>query len=160
MTNGTIIPSDELCELMANPKVRVRVSAYKCVREKRKSAIEHLKKRGVLVEDLEGQKWYDVGGFEKRGRNKRQLEQIFQQCSMNKCFEINKNKVIYCARQRGGELGLVPQMPTEDYVSLKIKDSDTLRNQLLHMYDKRFLAACDYCDGITSRSRQIVPGEQ
>lgn len=160
VTNGTIMPSDRLCSLLANKKVRVRISDYKCVKEKREKTIQYLKDHRVIVEDLKGQKWFDVGGFEKRNRSTRQLMRLFHDCSMNRCFEINRNKVIYCARQRGGELGLIPKMPSNDHVSLRTDDRHALRTDLLNMYDKAFLAACDHCDGITRYSAEVVAGEQ
>lgn len=160
VTNGTVIPDNNLCRWLKNPKVRVRVSHYSCVEEKRKKVIQFLKSQGVFVEDLEGQKWFDVGGFEKRERSEKQLKWIFSHCSMNRCFEINKNNITYCARQRGAELGLMPGNPKQDYVSLKGKEKNCLRHELLQMYDKDFLVACNYCDGITEKSVEIIPGEQ
>ena len=160
VTNGTIIPNERLCKLLSDPKVRVRISNYKCVGEKRKQTIRYLESHGVLIEDLKRQKWYDVGDFSNRARNVSQMEQIFSQCMMNNCFEINKNKVIYCARQRSGDLGLTPQIPETDYVSLKIKNKKQLKKELLHMYEKKFLTTCNYCDGITRQSKRVIPGEQ
>lgn len=160
VTNGTILPDSEMCKLLADPKVRVRVSDYKSVRKKRKEAVRYLKKCGVVVEDLSGQKWYDVGGFNKRGRSNRQLQELFHECAMNRCFEINQSRVIYCARQRSGEIGLTPEIPRQDYVSLKIKNRQILRQKLIEMYDKKFLATCDYCDGITRYSQEVIAGEQ
>lgn len=160
VTNGTIFPDSEMCKLLANPKIRVRVSDYQSVRKKRKEVVRYLKERGVIVEDLSGQKWYDVGGFYKRGRSDRQLRQLFHECSMNRCFEINQSRVIYCARQRSGEIGLTPEIPHEDYVSLKIKNRRILRRKLIEMYDKKFLTTCDYCDGITRYSQEVTAGEQ
>ena len=160
VTNGTLIPDDKVCGLLANPRIRVRISNYRCVREKRKKTLQYLTNHGILIEDLKGQKWYDVGDFACRGRDVRQMEHIFSQCLMNNCFEINRNKVIYCARQRGGELGLTPQIPKQDYVSLKIKNKGRLRKELLHMYEKKYLQTCNYCDGITGQSKRVTPGEQ
>ncbi len=160
VTNGTVIPDDKICKLLSNLKVMVRVSYYSCVKEKREKTIHFLREHNILVQDLKGQKWFDVGGFEKRGRNGKQLKWIFQHCSMNNCFEINKNNVLFCARQRGGELGLTPKIPRQDYVSLREKSSNCLRQELLQMYDKDFLDTCDYCDGITERSLRIIPGKQ
>lgn len=160
VTNGTVFPDENLCKILKNKKIRIRVSDYKCVREKRKKVVQYLQEKGIRVEDLKGQKWYDVGGFEKRGRNAEQLKEVFDQCEMNQCFEINGEKVIYCARQRGGELGLMPENPSEDYVSLKGNSRTKLRNALLHMYDKNFLMACNYCDGITRQSKRVTPGVQ
>lgn len=160
VTNGTIIPNKRVCDLLSNSKIRVRVSDYKCVNKKRKQTICYLKNNGVLIEELRRQKWYDVGGFSERGRNVMQMKQIFGQCLMNNCFEINKNKVIYCARQRSSELGLTPKMSPDDYVSLKIEKKEQLKKELLNMYQKSFITTCNYCDGITQQSRRVIPGEQ
>ncbi len=160
VTNGTVMPTENVCKLLGTSKVRVRVSDYDCVKKKREETIQNLEKYGIIIENLKGQKWYDVGGFEKRNRSNRQLQQLFRECSMNRCFEINKSKVIYCARQRSGELGLTPEISRQDYVSLKTRDAYSLRKSLLNMYDKKFLMTCDYCDGITRRSIQVTAGEQ
>ena len=160
MTNGTVIPDDNMCRILVNPKIMVRVSYYSCVREKREKMVSFLREHNILVQDLKGQKWFDVGGFDKRGRDEKQMKWIFQHCAMNNCFEINKNNVLYCARQRAGELGLTPPILKQDYVSLREKSTSCLRKKLLQMYDKEFLSTCDYCDGITERSSRIMPGKQ
>lgn len=157
-TNGTIIPADSLCRLLAKEKIIVRVSDYKCVHKKRVELIKKLKKHGIFIDDLRGQKWYDVGEFENRNRNQDELAQLYKECRMKRCFEINQGKVIYCARQRGGELGLMPLPKRFEYVSLDQRNG--LRNDLLNMYNIKYLSTCNYCDGIMNRSKRVVPGLQ
>lgn len=160
VSNGTVLPTDEMCRLLKNPKISVRVSAYPCVEKQRGRMLQKLRQNYVMIEDLQGQKWYDVGDFQKRNRNKRQLQQVFQHCEMNQCFEIDRDKVLYCARQRGCEVGVTPAPLKGEYVLLKTGNHMRLRKELLRMYAQTSLSTCDYCDGITEQSREIIPGEQ
>ena len=162
-TNGTIMPNEKIWSLLVNPRVVLRVSGYSPkVAPKRQAIIEMAKSRKVKIEDLEGMKWFDIGGVQNRGRTPEQMKAIFTACSMRECVTLCKGGlIVYCSREEAAlETELLPTPTEEEYVNVRKYSGVGLQEELVKSYAREYITACNFCDGLTPDSVEIPVAEQ
>lgn len=149
-TNGTIIPSDNILQLIASSKIVVQISDYKLPNTKAQQLIERLEKFNVRYVYLKNQTWKDFGGIALRDSNR------FTDCNMKRCSSFLEGKIYLCSRAASmTKLGNIP----DDGISACLQKKQ-LRQQLKKMYSGKFSIACNYCEGDTKYARNIDAGEQ
>ena len=163
VTNGTIMPTQENLKVLKNDRVTLRVSGYGVhVAPQRDKIMALLEEESIQTEDLKSMKWYDVGNAEYRNRTEEEMKWVWDNCSMRFCVTMCGNgKIYWCGRQIGADL-------LEDYPSPKVNEIVDVRNTpqgklaetLEDFYKTRYISTCNYCDGITPRSRWIFTATQ
>lgn len=156
-TNGTITPRDELMRTLQKYQVLVRVSGYPDdVVPNRACTVEAYRKAQIPIEDLDQMNWADIGSEECRMRSSGELEQVFQTCSMKECVTLNpEGKLFYCSRQMAAyETDIYPPPGGMEYVD--VRDCDDLQGKLETFYQLPYISTCDYCDGISCATSQMV----
>lgn len=157
-TNGRMMPNDELLDCFRRNKVLVRISGYpEHVVPNRNEVLKKYKDNAVEIEDLEHMTWLSVGDAHKRGRTPEELQKVFKTCSMRYCVTINcEGKIYYCSRQlSANELSNYPNPKENEYVD--VRNAKNLEESLRAFYELSYISTCDYCDGISCATTQIVP---
>lgn len=157
-TNGTVEPAERLVTCMERNNVQIRVSGYsKTVAPKRETVIEKCRESGVEVESLEHQDWADIGPACRRNRTEEELTNVFCTCMMKDCVCMqSEGKIFYCSRSMGAyETDIYPVPREGEYVD--VRNETHLAERLRKFYELRYISTCDYCDGISCATRQVVP---
>ena len=161
-TNSTIIPSDKVLECLKKNKVSVHMSNYGKVSYKLIELENVLSTYGIshYVHDYE--KWYDLGGIEKRNHSKYQLEMMYKTCLMSKCYTFYRGKFYLCPRAAHGETLGIYKNPEAEFVDFtKDVDIEVAKERIKELInDTEYIIACDYCNGSSSRSKVVDAGIQ
>lgn len=163
VTNGTIMPSENLVELFKNPKVIVRVSGYgEDVVPRRKELIGMLERVGIKIDNLEKMTWRDVGGAECRNRTPNEIENVWDRCIMNECEGMtSRGRLYWCARAiASDELDIYPNPHEDEYVDVRNTSIEELGDKLEKFYNLKYISTCNYCDGINANSPFVPTAAQ
>ncbi len=150
-TNGTLMPSDKILRLMESPKAVMRISGYdRNVAPNRPRIIETIKEHGILLEDLEGMFWGDMGDNSHRHRTKKEMEFMFENCCMADCIGIGQDgKVFFCSRHMTAyETEMYPTPPEYEYVDVRNSTPEMLRKRWPEFYSLKTIGTCEFCDGL------------
>ena len=164
VTNGTLILSNELIELLKNNKCGVYISDYGIISIKKDELINQLNKNNIKYElKNENSKWRDYGNLECRNRTKKELKKQFSKCGIN-CSSLFDGKLFYCPRNsHGTNLKKIP-LKNEDYIELynNTLDKKQLNKKLYKFFYKYtpYIEACNYCNEGTNELKKINAGEQ
>ena len=154
-TNGTILPSANIVELMKNVKVEVRISDYGEYSKKDK-LLELLSKNNINYEVLEMENWISPGGVNKRGRTISVLRKYFNSCgSAYLCMTLFQNRLYHCAR--AASLHSLGYMQENEFLKV---DGRLSKNDILNFIKADYSIACDYCDMVSENCKIIKPAEQ
>lgn len=157
VTNGRKMPNDELLDCFRRNKVLVRISGYpEHVVPNRNEVLKRYRDNAIEIEDLDHMAWLNVGDAHKRGRTPEELKKVFETCCMKDCVTMNEGKIYYCSRQlAANELSSYPNPKENEYVD--IRNTKNLEESLRAFYGLSYINTCDYCDGISCATTQIVP---
>lgn len=157
-TNGKTMPTDELLDCLKRNKVLVRISGYpEYVVPKREEVLKKYRENAINIEDLANMVWLSIGDEHKRERTPDELQKVFNSCSMRDCVTINcEGKIYYCSRQlSASELSNYPNPRENEYID--VRNSKNLEKDFRAFYSLSYISTCDFCDGISCETTQIVP---
>lgn len=154
-TNGQIIPDDSLVPLLKNRQVKVRISDYGSLVDKKKM-IRFLTENGIYHEVLEIEDWISPGDINKRNRSKELLAQCYNKCpAAYYCKTLFGRKLFLCAR--AASLSALGYMDEKEYILVNEKISPEEINMF---FLKNYSEACDYCDIGDDNRIYVKPAEQ
>ena len=161
-TNGTVIPSDELCKSLENERITVYLSNYQV------SYPENLKKNvDITVQKLQqydvqfffGKKtnWSDFSSYELQCSDEFMLRKKFPDCFLHNCNRLMEGTLYVCPHQYSGiKIGEIEQKNT-----LNIYDysSQELASELEKFKSYEYIDACKYCS-MPYDAKTVLSGEQ
>ncbi|GMO29321.1 MAG: hypothetical protein Pg6A_17400 [Termitinemataceae bacterium] len=159
VTNGTILPKQEVLAVLRNPKVRVQISAYpkELVKNKDKLVVL-LKENNITINCLDIQPWKDVGDwtFIDDGKSAKR----FAACSFSLTPNIYDGKLSPCSVASMATAANI--IPTEelDFINLRCGDREIIREGVKRLLKAKNCLACSYCYGNTQSAKTIPPAEQ
>ena len=163
ITNGTILPGKDLLKILKRDNICVVVNDYGAASRKKDALLALLDEVGVRNRLNKHWAWADLGDFSPRKRNETQLAKLFQECNFRTCTELLHGELHCCPRSSHGmNTGVVPRYDG-DYVNLLAEGLSVaeLKERIRRLVkEKKFIRACDYCDGNTSASLMLEPAEQ
>lgn len=149
-TNGSVLPNDELCHVLKNPRIIVHISNYSSEwPENTPNMVEDVKIRfdvnGIKYIFLENSNWLDISKFEANGLSSSVLRKEFSKCFINHCHRLYNGILYRCPHQFAGiqmnKLKLIPGQ----YVNIQSLTSKDLADALDDFEDIKFLNSCGYC---------------
>ena len=157
-TNSTIIPSDNILESLKNDKVSVHMSDYGKLSTKVTQLKTIFEQQQIDYYIHSYEKWYEIGGFQKRNYSDERRDRIYQNCLQGKCHTFYRGKFYVCPRAAHGErLNFFINKKDEvvdftgDVIDIKQKREE-LRLVLTRC---NALTACEYCDGLNANSNMV-----
>lgn len=108
-TNGTVVPSDEACEVMANKRIVVYISNYERVltdrfKKNRELLQEKFVEYGVIFELGRSKSWMDFSSFEAVDESDEDWRKQYESCGMNKCHRLYRGHLFGCPHHYGGTM--------------------------------------------------------
>lgn len=165
VTNGTIIPREEVLEILSNNKIFLYISDYGFT-DKLRKLIDVLSINNIRYVVLDNLKWKSVGPISKRNKSFDQMEWEYWMCDNGKgCKTVLHGKLFAC--DRCARMYLEEKLNNtehnynyeSDMIDLE-KDDDTVINAIKNLYLRKSILACDYCDYNNVSAVEVVPAEQ
>lgn len=178
VTNGTIIPSDELIDELKKFKIRLYLLVDDYGPDKSVNALAAYKKfqevkgaeivlRDYHSADMYFSGWVDFGISENTAqKSPEESKKVFTKCAypqkLDFCSSMMNGKIYSCAQlRRAIELGLVAPDPSEVFDLFDSSQSDSsIKERINALYNKDVLSACAYCNGLCDDSIRYQPAEQ
>ncbi len=162
-TNGTVVPGDDLCEVMRNERIMIYISNYQSAlegerKERRNKTIEKLGAHGVTYKVGRKEDWLDYRSFDQRNYSEDELERNFADCFLNECNRLYKGTLYTCPHQYAG-VNLGKLKPVDGTVRIYEYDPDQLSEELERFRSIKTLDACRYCK-LPYNAEKAVSGEQ
>lgn len=163
-TNGTIVPSDDLCEILKNPRFMLQVSNYEktltgSLRDRFFTTKRKLDDWGIHYVYSPQTEWRDFSSFEIHTDSKHTLETIFQSCPLAGCHRLYKGVLFRCPHQYAGvQLDKLVKVPVECINIHKYGQKDLAR--AIEDFEKvPYIDACRYCT-LPFDAKVVQAGEQ
>jgi len=171
VTNGTIIPTDEVLQMLKRYNVKVYMSDYRETIGKRcriDKLIKLFETMGIdyQVEShfgrLDEGKWYDMGSpFVCRNMSRDELKHHFQRCTTSD-WTVWNSKFFICNPVRVNMMSFGNEGSIHDYVDLRRDSKAKFLKYYLGYNDKGYFDFCDRCNGrgTSLNEATIRAGEQ
>lgn len=146
-TNATIVPDEELIQVLKNEKTLVQISEYKNIGKQKIGEVQKIfEKNSIKYKILEMDRWYSYGNTDKRMRSKRELLYSYYYCNDNGlCRTLYNGKIFVCGRAAAlygiGKL-------TDNSSYLEIRENNKIASEDIKDFylNKKYSEACDFCD--------------
>lgn len=158
-TNGSIIPSDEVLEILCKYEVTVRISDYGFNREKAKQLKKLLDEHGCKNSFYEFANhqalWYDCGGLTvDRENNDKKVTDRYATCDFNDCLTLERGELSYCSRAPNAWRIQGFERKTSDFCV--VDDRKSFAEDLAEFVNNRHaMEACRYCYG--TNEKPLIP---
>ena len=155
ITNGSIVPKQDLLEVIKLYGIDIRLSDYTCsipYDKKLNEVKEVLEEKGIVYSMSKYEKWYDIGipGQEaEQFETEEEVKQHAVDCAP--CHVIAEKRFYYCGSYYNSvRCGFVEE--TEDgYIDLTVETTTDAKRRLLEYsrgnVDKGYLKVCNRCFG-------------
>ncbi|MBR6537467.1 MAG: 4Fe-4S cluster-binding domain-containing protein [Lachnospiraceae bacterium] len=163
ITNGTIIPDEEVLNALSHPKIFVKISDYGSISKKDK-LMEIFNERGIRYKLLL-QKWYKMTAFSKAPHTPEKLKAVVENCcklSNGVTSPYVADGKLFCCPIQGNlhNTGIYPSEP-EDYVDLTLPYDEEQKKKIEAFYQgKKIVEFCRHCDGRGYTNIEVPPAEQ
>lgn len=159
-TNSTILPNQNVLNLLKHDKVFVQISDYGHL-EKMGRLISVFEENGVRFNVLTDQVWTDMGDTHFRGRDNKELSVTYLNCDQGKLVKSIHNGKFHTCGRSARMLSLGSYVSQNDYFELhKDDDPSLIRNKLEDTYYSSYADACNYCDCGCLPNKHIPSGLQ
>lgn len=150
-TNASIIPNQEILELLRYPQVYVKVSQYANLIDLSK-LVNIFEKYCIRYEIMENMRWSKTGALTSRNRTDIELQSQYLNCGSAKlCRTILNGKMYVCSKAASlMELGYA-----DDLEMVDLMDKDNLRTNIQQFLRLPYSKACNYCD-MASKDEEII----
>jgi hypothetical protein len=175
ITNGTIVPNEQLLEALSclNNKVDVMVDDYgpklstkipQIVAAFNSAGIKH-RVRVYHGKDAHLGGWLDLSGISEKHRPESATEEIYRKCQYisgsikNLIYHIDDSIYACCVNHRF--LDFIPDFSGE-YVNLMYKslNPSEIKQRILDLKKRKYFSACKYCNGNFVDAKRYPPAEQ
>jgi len=161
VTNGGILPREDALEAMKDKRVKVQISGYP------QNLVPNFPKFVRLLDDSgidyaysKDQKWKDLGDKTFINRTEAQKREVFSLCAFTLCNHMINGRYYLCPVAADGmNVGIIPEN-RDDFVDLRELSTEDARGQMKQLLKKKYMSACDYCEGNTFLSQTIPAAEQ
>jgi organic radical activating enzyme len=163
-TNGTVLPKEEILEVLKNNNVILSVSNYSNKLEKLKSKVEKVvdtyKVNNINHYVRNNIEWYDFGDLRiKNNMSEEELINHFDSCTAP--FRgLNDGKFYYCHLNTSAVLTKLFPLNDNDYVNLSDVSSENLIKFDLGFTELGYITFCDNCNGCNTAIKVPVSYEK
>ena len=160
VTNGTVIPKDSTCRLLADGKFYVQIDDYRLPEGRAMEIASLFSYYGVMHHITRDQRWFDFGNVEKKRLSKNQLVDQYRKCDYSVCKSLMEGELFTCEfHEHRTKLKMIPD--AKDSLRLHDYADDELRVAMIEFYNRPYFSACDYCTAPNKKTSPYIPaGEQ
>lgn len=150
-TNGTIVPEDDLLDILEDPRILINLSNYTAQAKGRQlesiyGTIAKLNDRGIRYLYSESKEWTDWGDFHDRGRTDEELTYNAAHCHCYNGHRLFQGKLYRCPHQYAGVQRGILELIDGEYIDLNGCGPDDLARKLDAFEDLPFTDGCRRCD--------------
>jgi hypothetical protein len=149
-TNGTIIPKQNILDLIKEFNFVIQISDYNLPNVKTNELIRILEEKHIRYVYLNNRMWRDMGGFEERESNRR------HDCTISRCISLLDGNIFICSRAAMMDK---QHILNSEYVSV-FQDRKSFQKDLVVFYNDLSMNACLHCNGDTKYALEIPAGIQ
>ena len=150
-TNGTIVPPQDMANVLSNPRVFIRASAYGNIKTKVRLLEVYLQADGIQHRiynfATNDGTWYDQGGVDVPRENSDAIvKKRFDDCPFSRCLTLESSTIGYCSRSTVAPFVQRMAPPPTDYVHVTRNPwfGIKLANYVARPH---FMECCRYCRG-------------
>jgi len=149
-TNGTVVPGEDLCQIMKNPRFMLQISNYE--KQATGKLLENINKTRQILKEQKIQyiftqnfEWQDFSSFDLNNENKKSIKKIFEACPLHCCNRLFNGNLYRCPHQYAGvELGKLKKLEVES-IEINKLDEKSLARALEAFENVEYIDACRYC---------------
>jgi organic radical activating enzyme len=149
-TNGTIVPSPELCQTLKNPRFMLQISNYE--KQATGKLLENIHATRKMLKDQEvpyiftqNFEWQDFSSFDLHNTEVDRLKTVFNACMLRNCNRLYRGTLFRCPHQYAGiELGILEKHAIE-CVDINMHSERDLADAIEAFENVSFIDACRYC---------------
>ena len=149
-TNGTVVPGEELCQIMKNPRFMLQISNYE--KQATGKLLENINKTRQILKEQNIQyiftqnfEWQDFSFFDLRNESKESIKKVFEACPLHCCNRLFNGNLYRCPHQYAGvELGKLKKLEVES-IEINKLDEKSLARALEAFENIEYIDACRYC---------------
>lgn len=155
VTNGTIVPSDEILELMKEYNIQFWFSDYRTnvpqIQHSVEAFLQRVEKSGVTILRNELETWsdYALGNADIKFANEEEKIRYFDYCG-TPCRYMRNGRLYYCTSDRMAQRAGLVEEDCDSYLDLKTITPDRRMEILefdLGFNTKGYLNTCTKCNG-------------
>lgn len=161
LANATIFPKEEVLKKLTHPKIAMRISDYgELSRELEKWAV-WCESNCVEYEVTKMSSWQDCGDLRKRNYSASEIRYVYHTCECRDLPTLLNGKLYNCPyAANAANLGaLYEDEAVRDQFELDGR-ADIKERLREFLFDRKYLEACDYCEGRNFKRSTIKPFEQ
>lgn len=162
ITNSTIIPDEQIIELLKHEKVVFGIDDYGSLSTKKEELIALAEREQIKYFIFLNEYWQDIGTLTRKNYSEQKKNAIFMNCSFKDCCLFLNGKIYRCQHEAHLDNLGVCVSSEEDCLDMRIeRNCEELKEKLVKLMKKdRALDACDFCNDITASIRRIPVAEQ
>lgn len=162
VSNGTVMPNEELLSTMKKTGARLRLSNYGKYSTKLNEIIEMCDQRGITC-FVNDELWTDMGDIYHHSYTKEEQREMFIDCPFGFDMLLLKNNIFRCAHVAHlNNLGAIDSYEHDSVDISKIteKNIEDKKRELQEYFQIEYLEGCCYCNGIRNSIQGIEPAIQ
>lgn len=145
-TNGTILPQGDTLTCLKDKHIFVNISSYSGVSKKVEELAALFQRENIFCQLSQMEYWQDCGFIKEHQRTSQQLQELYDNCCVKHVFSLKDGSIYGCPfAGNAAALGAVPKNVTEA-VSV-LQGTEGIRTGLQNLLAKKYLKACQYCNG-------------
>jgi hypothetical protein len=164
-TNGTVVPDEQLLDVLKNPRIIIMWSNYQdTIGGKQWENVEKTRalfeREGIHYIYSVSKTWLDFSSFDYVEKTDEMLESDFQDCFMKTIYRVYDGVLYRCPHQYAAVR--LNKITCEKGDCIKLKDSDSLcelSREFLEFKKKKYADACRYCV-VPHKAKEVPAGEQ
>ena len=146
-TNGTIVPSDSMLELIEGRNVRFIITSYGELSRNLLDLEAQLDKYSVQYVTTPAEYWVDCSSISHHQRSKEQLREVFKECCVKYLYTLLHGRLYRCPFiANAANLGAIPE-DAGNYVDLTVQRTSIQAELRRFINNPSFFPGCDFCDG-------------
>ncbi len=149
-TNGTVVPDEELCQIMKNPRFMLQISNYEKqatgkLLENINNTRQILKEQNIQYIFTQNFEWQDFSLFDLHNEDEKSIKKVFKACPLHCCNRLFNGNLYRCPHQYAGvELGKLKKLEVES-IEINKLDEKSLARALEAFENVEYIDACRYC---------------
>jgi len=160
ITNGTILPNDNLIKSLKNPKITLRISDYGDI--SKINELSEICKKHDIIYKIYLHKWYELSTFSKEPHAKEFQKRVFETCCKTQPYGgyLKDGKIFCCPIQANMHGVGFFKSSKSDYLDLSNESSD-IQNKLTNFFNNpKLCELCKHCDGRGFTGKEVPPAVQ
>lgn len=147
MTNGTIVPSQELIQRLQEQRVYVTISNYGALSKNLSAITNKFDAEHILYRVYEMDGWRDCNTIEYIETSPAELEMKYRNCSVNNCYTLHNDRLYRCPYNAGVSiLHAVPESVL-DFLPINTLEPEHVEEALRAFMQVRSSQICKFCKG-------------